>query len=293
MTRLIPSLADISARYDVLFCDLWGCIHDGVTLYPSAVAALLAFRQKGGAVVLMTNAPRTHGAVIRRLDHMGLPRAAWDLVVSSGDATQEAMLRGIAGQKLWHLGPDKDDDLFTDIPADLADLPPITRVDFESAEGIICTGLFDDLTETPDMYRGKFLAAKARNLLMLNANPDLVVDVGEVRIPCAGALAALYESMGGQSMAFGKPHPPIYDLARRKLAAAGIDAPNERVLVLGDGILTDLPGAQGEGIDALLVTGGLEAKRFGTDPAQPDPALLATFLSERGLSPAYAIGLLA
>jgi HAD superfamily hydrolase (TIGR01459 family) len=292
MTRLIPSLAEISASYDVLFCDLWGCIHDGLVLFPDAVAALLAFRARGGRVVLMTNAPRTHRAVIRRLDRMGLPRDAWDLVVSSGDATQEAMLHGAAGRQVWHLGPDMDEDIFTEIPSELAHLPPVTRVPLDTAEGIVCTGLFDDRTETPEAYRAPFLAAKTRGLILLNANPDLVVDVGEVRIPCAGALAALYAQMGGQTMAFGKPHPPIYDLARRKLASAGIDASNDRVLVLGDGILTDLPGARGEGIDAVFVTGGLEAARFGPDPANPDPALLEAFLAERGLDPAYAIGLL-
>lgn len=293
MTRLIPSLAAISDRYDVLFCDLWGCIHDGVALYPDAVAALLAFRAKGGAVVLMTNAPRTHGAVERRLEQMGLPRAAWDLVVASGDATQEAMLNGMAGRKLWHLGPRRDTDIFTEIPPELADLPPITLVPLDAAEGIICTGLFEDMSETPEMYRPQFLLAKTRDLLMLNANPDIVVDVGEVRVPCAGALAALYDSMGGRSMAFGKPHPPIYDLARRKLAKLGIEAAPERTLVLGDGILTDLPGATGEGLDALWITGGLESKRFGVDPARPDPALVAAFVTERGLTPTYAIGLLA
>lgn len=292
MTRLIPALADISAPYDVLFCDLWGCIHDGLALFPDAVAALLAFRARGGCVVLMTNAPRTHKAVIRRLDKMGLPRAAWDIVVSSGDATQEAMLHGAAGRQVWHLGPDMDEDLFTEIPDELVHLPAVVRVPLSEAEGIVCTGLFDDRTETPEAYRGPFLAAKARGLILLNANPDLVVDVGEVRIPCAGALAALYADMGGQTMAFGKPHPPIYDLARRKLAALGRDVGNDRILVIGDGILTDLPGARGEGIDALFVTGGLEAARFGPDAAQPDPARLEGFLGERGLDPAYAIGLL-
>lgn len=288
MTLLIDSLDQIVAEYDVLFCDLWGCVHDGVTLYPAAVAALRRFRARGGAVVLLTNAPRTHGTVERRLGRMGMPADAWDLVVASGDATQEAMLLGAAGQRVWHLGPSKDDDLFTDIPAHMRDRPPVQRVDFDSAQGIVCTGLDNEDHETPDDYRGRFLSAKVRDLPMLNANPDLVVDVGPRRIYCGGALGALYAEMGGRVLSFGKPHPPIYDLARRKLAERGIGG--GRVLALGDGWRTDLAGAAGEGIDALFITGGLEAERFGADPEHPDPVALTDWLAQTGLSPQFAIG---
>lgn len=293
MTQIVESLDQIAAPYDVLYCDLWGCLHDGLNLFPPAVEALIRFRKRGGAVVLMTNAPRTHHAVRRRLDRMGLPAEAWDVIASSGDATQEAMLMGAAGRKLWHLGPDKDEDLFTEIPDWLADRPPIQRVDLDQAQGIICTGLFDEFTETADDYRPRFLLAKTRALTMLNANPDMAVDVGETRIPCAGALARLYETMGGTVMSFGKPHPPIYDLARRRLAERGITYDNDHVLAIGDGILTDIPGARGEGIDALFVTGGLEAQRFGPDPARPDSALLQDWLTAQDLHPRYTIGRLA
>lgn len=291
--RLVGSLADIAAPYEVLYCDLWGCVHDGVSLFPDAVAALIAFRKRGGAVVLMTNAPRTHHAVSRRLDRMGLPPEAWDVIASSGDATQEALLTGAAGRKVWHLGPDKDDDLFTEIPDWLRDQPLIERVPLDVAEGIICTGPFDEFTEQPEEYRGRFLLAKTRDLLMLSANPDLVVDVGDTRIPCAGALAQLYDQMGGRTMSFGKPHPPIYDLARRRLAERGITFEAEQVLAIGDGILTDIAGARGEGIDALFITGGLEAARFGPDPLTPDAARLDAWLASVGEAPRYAIGRLA
>jgi HAD superfamily hydrolase (TIGR01459 family) len=284
VTRPISSLADVAGLYDVLFCDLWGCVHDGLTLFPPAVAALQAFRAGGGTVVLMTNAPRTQGAVARRLDQMGLPRDAWDVIVASGDATQEAMLNGAAGRRVWHLGPEKDDDLFADIPPPLAHLPPVIRVPLDEAQGIICTGPFDEFNETPADYRGRFLSAKARGLMMLNANPDLVVDVGETRIYCAGALAALYAEMGGRVMTFGKPHPPIYDLARRRLAERGRLVDDGRILVVGDGILTDVAGARGEGLDAIFLTGGLEATRFG--PA-PDAAQVAAWLAGQAEDPTY------
>lgn len=290
MTRIIASLAEISAPYDVLYCDLWGCLHNGKALFPQAVSALQAFRKKGGAVVLLTNAPRTKHAVKRRLDQMGLPEDAYDAIAASGDATQVAMLQGAAGRKLWHLGPGKDEDLFTLIPEWLKDQPPIERVSLEEAEGIICTGPFDEFNETPEDYRGRFLSAKVRGLKMLCANPDLVVDFGDTRIYCAGALAELYAEMGGEVLHFGKPYPPVYDTARSALAEKGISVDNDAVLAIGDGFRTDIKGAQAEGIDALFITGGLEAARFGADVEAPEAALLDAWLAENGLSPRYSMG---
>jgi HAD-superfamily class IIA hydrolase, TIGR01459 len=290
LTRIIASLAEISAPYDVLYCDLWGCLHNGKALFPQAVSALQAFRRQGGAVVLLTNAPRTKHAVKRRLDQMGLPEDAYDVIAASGDATQVAMLQGAAGRKLWHLGPGKDEDLFSMIPDWLQDQPPIERVSLEEAEGIICTGPFDEFNEVPEDYRGRFLSAKVRGLTMLCANPDLVVDFGETRIYCAGALAELYAEMGGEVLQFGKPFPPVYDTARNALAAKGITYDTDAVLAIGDGFRTDIKGAQAEGIDALFITGGLEAAQFGPDVANPDPALLEAWLAANDLSPRYAMG---
>jgi ribonucleotide monophosphatase NagD (HAD superfamily) len=166
-------------------------------------------------VALMTNAPRTHGTVARRLERMGLPRDAWDVIVASGDATQEAMLMGAAGRKLWHVGPGATRISSTTSPRRW----PISRRSslraMRKAEGIICTGPFDDSISTPRTYRGRFLSAKTRGLKMLSANPDSWSITAKRRIHCAGALAQLYEEMGGEVLSFGKPHPPIYDLARR------------------------------------------------------------------------------
>lgn len=287
MTDLIPALATLAPRYDAVFCDLWGCLHNGRAPFPAAVAALQSFRARGGTVVLLTNAPRPAPFVQAQLDRMGVPRDAWDLVVSSGDAAQEALFAGLVSRRVWHLGPPKDEGFFTP-PPHLADTPPIARVALKDAEGIVCTGPFDDLTETPEDYRARFLLAKTMGLKLLCANPDLVVDLGDRRIWCAGALAALYTDMGGTSHYFGKPWPPIYDLARRRLADAGRDC--DRILAIGDGFGTDIAGGVGEGIDTLFVTGGLEADRFGPDPEAPDPARLTGWLAEQQLSPTFAIG---
>ncbi|MGY6635374.1 MAG: TIGR01459 family HAD-type hydrolase [Alkalilacustris sp.] len=291
MTRILDRLADIAPDYDVLLCDLWGCLHNGERPYAPAVAALEAFRAGGGRVVLLTNSPRPESGVAKQLESIGVPRGAYDCIVSSGDAAQAGMVAGAVGRRVWHLGPEKDHRFFTALPEHLAAEAPIERVDFDAAEGIVCTGQFSD-DDHPDDYRGRFLAARERGLKLLCANPDIVVDHADRRLWCAGALARLYTEMGGESLYFGKPHPPIYDLARRRLAALGGMPANERILAVGDGLHTDVQGAIAEDIDVILVTGGLAAAETGTADmtAQPDRDRLAGFLEGKALSPTFAMG---
>lgn len=288
MTRIIESLSQIGTNYDALFCDLWGCLHNGKTAFPAAVEALVAFRRGGGKVCLMTNAPRPNAVVAAQLHRMGVPDEAWDLIVSSGDTAQDAMFAGAVGRRVWHLGPAKDDGFFEMIPAEWADAPPITRVALEEAEGIVCTGPFDDLTEAPEDYRTRLMLARQLGLKMLCANPDVVVDLGDKRIYCAGALAEFYQELGGEALYFGKPYPPIYERARRLLNLGS----GARYLAVGDGINTDIRGALQEGIDALFVTGGLAADAMGHDIQNPDPELLREWLALRQIDPEYTIGML-
>ena len=288
MTQIIRSLSDLAGQYDALFCDLWGCLHNGITPFPAAVAALQSFRAGGGRVILVTNAPRPKSSVVKQLDAMGLPRDTWDDVATSGDASQLAMLSGAVGTRVHHIGAPKDEPFFTAFEDDLRDLAAsttITRVPLDQAQGIVCTGLADDLTETPDDYRAQLLLGKTMGLKMLCANPDLIVDMGERRLYCAGALAAEYQQMGGEALYYGKPHPPIYDLARRRL---GLDDP--RILCVGDGIGTDVQGGVAEGLDTLFITGGIAAKEFGADSANPDKGLLDAYLQNQQLSATWAIG---
>ena len=290
MTEIISSL-DQTTGYTALFCDLWGCLHDGVRAFPEAVAALERFRGRGGAVVLLTNSPRPAGDVARQLDQLGTPRSGWDAIVSSGDAAQAAMAAGQFGRRVHHIGPERDLGFFRH-----PDGTPIAveRVPIEEAEGIVCTGLFDDRTDTPDDYRAAILYGKTRGLKLLCANPDIVVDVGERRIYCAGAIAAAYAAAGGRSYYFGKPHPPIYGLARERLnEVAGFAVPPDEILCIGDGIATDIQGAMGESLDSLFVTGGLAAADTGTTGRSgPDPERLAAFLAEQRLAPRFAIAFL-
>ena len=289
MTRIIDSLADIAADYDALFCDLWGCVHNGLEAFPEAVAVLRGFRAGGGQVVLLTNAPRPWREVAAQIERLGVPRDAWDAIATSGDSARLAMFEGAVGTRVYFIGEERDLGFFGRMHL-AEDAPEIARVPLTQAEGIVCTGPFDPHAD-PAVNRPDFLYAKTKGLKLLCANPDIVVDRGDSREWCAGALAQLYTEMGGESLYFGKPHPPVYDLARRRLADldAAISAP--RILAIGDGIRTDILGAQGEDIDSLFVTGGLAARETKTD-RQPDPEALAAFLAAEQVAPTYAIGFL-
>ena len=291
MTRIIGSLDELDPGYRVLYCDLWGCLHDGVRAFSDAVAALERVRARGDLVVLITNSPRPERDVIRQLDLLGAPRSCYDLVVSSGDAAQAALISGMFGRRVYHIGPERDLSFFADAEGRPLD---VELVPLEEADSIVCTGLFDDRTETPDDYRATILYGKTKELKLLCANPDIVVDVGDQRIYCAGAIAAAYAEAGGKSYYFGKPYPPIYALARRRLTElVGHEPIADEILCLGDGIATDIAGAMGEGLDSLFVTGGLAAEETGTTATGgPDPARLAAFLAEARLSPRLAMAFL-
>ena len=287
MTQIIANFAEISDRYDAAFVDLWGCMHNGLTAFPAAVAAMQGFRARGGRVVLLTNAPRPRGPVAVQIARLGIPDDAWDVIATSGDSARAAMFTGVVGDKVWFIGEDTDQSFFE--PLKIVENPmTITQVELADATGIVCSGPFDPHAD-PAIYRPQFLLAKTKGLKLLCANPDIVVDRGESREWCAGALAQLYTEMGGESLYFGKPHPPIYDLARRRLAALGVS--DARIICIGDGIKTDIQGAMGEDLDSLFITGGLAAVETATAD-QPDPAALERFLSAEMLSATFAIGFL-
>jgi HAD superfamily hydrolase (TIGR01459 family) len=290
MTRIIAALSEISDRYDALFCDLWGCVHDGVRALLDAVEALRGFKAKGGVVLLLTNAPRPRESVARQLDRLGVPRDCWDVIATSGDSARAAMFEGAVGRRVWHIGEAHDAPFFEPMALLEGEGIEIEKVPLKEAEGIVCTGPFDPHAD-PSVMRPDFLLAKTRGLPLLCANPDIVVDRGDSREWCAGALAQLYSEMGGQSLYFGKPHPPIYDLARRRLQQIGQSVPDDRILALGDGIFTDVQGGMGENIDTLFISGGLAREETATTD-QPDAAKLAAFLTRAEIEPTYTIGML-
>ncbi|MGB0507651.1 MAG: TIGR01459 family HAD-type hydrolase [Pikeienuella sp.] len=285
-TEIVANLSQIATRYDAVFCDVWGCYHNGQAPMPDAIAALQAFRANGGTVVLLTNAPRPETAVRAQLDAMNAPRDSYDVIASSGAAARDAVRSGDWGKRVYHIGAPKDDPFFENAN--------VERVRLEDAETVVCTGLRDDRTETVDDYVDELREASLRGLRFLCANPDLVVDVGELRLYCAGALAAKYRELGGIVVEYGKPHPQIYDYARKVLTeTAGREIPDHRILCIGDGIRTDVKGAMGEDLDCLFVTGGLAAHEVGDSRGDVDPMRLKTYLDSHVMAPRFAIPLLA
>lgn len=281
--RIIHSLTEIAGGYQALLVDLWGCYHNGITPYPAAMRALAAYRAQGGIVILLTNAPRPAYSVQKFLDRIGADPSSYDGIMSSGAACRRAIRHGEYGDRFHYVGPPRDLHMLTDLG--LEDLP------LEKAGAILCTGLVDDLTESPADYAGRIADWKAHGLTLLCANPDLIVDRGEQRLYCAGSLAQAYERAGGEVVWFGKPHRPTYDQSLDLLAElAGRTIPRQQVLAIGDGIGTDVKGALDYGIDVVFVTGGLSAGELGPDPEHPEPALLEAYLAAQGQAPQFAIG---
>jgi HAD superfamily hydrolase (TIGR01459 family) len=279
----IAGLHEIAARYDAILCDVWGVLIDGKRHFPRAAEALRRFRGQGGRVVLVTNASRPDAEVRRQLLGLGLPEDVFDDLVSAGEATlREIVAR--RGQACYHLGPPRDNGLFEEAGRRLG--VPVRKVSPDEADYVVCTGLFEERAEVPSDYDARLAALKARGLVMLCANPDIVVAIGDDLVYCAGALAERYAAMGGKVRMFGKPHPPIYAAARERLAAlAGREVPDSRILAIGDGAMTDLAGAGRAGIDCLFVTDGIHVEALRRDGQDLDGQALERLVSEAGARP--------
>lgn len=275
----IDSLQEIEGRYGVILSDVWGVVHNGVRAFSDASEALAAARARGLAVVLITNAPRPRAEVQAQLDILGVPRDAYDRIVTSGDVTRD--LIKVGARRVFHLGPERDLSIYDGLDVDIVE-------EFE-ASTIVCTGLFDDDVETPDDYADLLRRLRARDLPFICANPDIVVEKGDRLIWCAGALARDYAQLGGRTQIAGKPHRPIY-VAALEAAAEVLGRPvtEKEALAIGDGVLTDVKGAEQNGIDILYVTGGIHAREYG-ETLEPDPAMLAAFLEKHGHHPVAVI----
>jgi HAD superfamily hydrolase (TIGR01459 family) len=247
---ILDRAGDLLARYDLIFCDVWGVVHNGITAFEDACAALQKFRDKGGTVILVSNAPVPKARVAAMLDSRNVPQAAWDDIVSSGDiALAHVEERGF--KKLYCIGPqDRDQALFKALKAE--------PVHLDKAEAIICTGLNDDRREKPEDYLPILRKAHAHNLPFVCANPDLLVDVGGTLLYCAGAIADLYAHMDGPVYWAGKPYLSAYETAHHKAEAIrDANVARSRCLVIGDAVRTDLKGAENYGCDALFVASGI------------------------------------
>ncbi|MBE0581728.1 TIGR01459 family HAD-type hydrolase [Devosia sp.] len=273
MTSPLPSisgLADLAGRYDAVLSDVWGVVHNGVEAFPTAVDALSQFRAAGGKVVFITNAPRPSGPIIEMLDRLGVHRAAYDAIVSSGDATR-TMIGKYRGRAIHHVGPPTEDDA-------LYDGLDVRRTGADEAEVVVVTDLDTD-EDTPEMYRERARVWLSRRLPMICANPDRVVEHGDKIIYCGGALGDLYAAMGGMVLMAGKPYQPIYEEAFRLAElAAGRPLDKSRVLAIGDSVRTDATGAAKFGVDLLFVTGSIHAAELDAF-GKPDPQAIADLVA--------------
>ncbi len=270
MTEIVlPDIAHfelLAANYDCVLCDIWGVIHDGVTVDMQAVEALQKFKTGGGRVILLTNAPRPAASVARQLAGLGAPDDCGDAIVTSGDVTRK-LLQERRAKKIWHLGPERDNGVYAGLSVNLCER--------QESEVILCTGLFEDDTETPEDYRTIFEECLAAGQEMICANPDLMVDRGGTLVPCAGALAELYGTIGGAVVYAGKPWRPIYDMA---MEIAG-NIVRDRVLAIGDSIRTDMRGAHNCGFDALFIEGVISATE------RKDGKTIEAVFTEAGIRP--------
>jgi HAD superfamily hydrolase (TIGR01459 family) len=289
-TKAVPAIAglgEIAARYDVVLSDIWGVVHNGLESFAAAADALIRFRRGGGTVVLITNAPRPGAPIREQLDHLNVPRAAYDDIITSGDVTM-ALIAARGSAPLHLIGPPRDLSL-VESAARLSPAAPARLTDLAHADYVLCTGLFDDESEVPADYDATLAAMRARRLTMICANPDLVVERGDSLIYCAGALAQRYEEIGGPTVYAGKPYPPIYaralELAR---IARGKTFGERRVLAIGDAMRTDVAGAVAAGIDILFVTGGIHREDLHGDGLLA-AAALEQFSIRHGLWPTAAI----
>lgn len=275
MTRRISGLSELAPDYRAILCDVWGVLHNGESVHRQAEDALMRFRDNGGSVVLLTNSPRPRTGVLEQLAAMGVHRDAFDDIVTSGDVTRE-LIKGADGL-VFHLGPARDLPLFDGLDK--------TLVADGKCKYVVCTGLFEDEVETPQDYRSQLEKLAARNIPFICANPDVVVERGDRLIYCAGALARLYEELGGETLVAGKPHAPIYRVAMEKLAriCAG-ELSKGDVLAVGDGMPTDVAGAINNSFALLYVSAGIHSHEYGpTD--HPDEAALESFLHRNKVDP--------
>ncbi len=279
--RLLNGLGDVAADYDVLLCDIWGVIHDGVTADQAACAALARWAATRGPVVLISNSPRPAPEVVAQLDDLNVARAAWSDIITSGDATR-ALLAARAPGPAFRIGPDRDAPLYSGLGLDFSSV--------EDAAFIACTGPNDDEVETPEDYRKILTRAAERGLEMICANPDIVVQRGDRLIYCGGALAQLYETLGGTAIMAGKPHGPIYELVldrARTLTAAPLAM--ARVLAIGDGLATDIAGANRAGLNVLFIAGGVHGGPDLFEGGRLSAAAVTRLLEDQGLHANFAL----
>ncbi|ESQ82738.1 hydrolase [Asticcacaulis sp. AC466] len=279
--ELLNGLANIAADYDAIFCDIWGVIHNGRQHFPPAYEALRRFKAERGPVILISNSPRPRESLVGQLASLGILDDGFSDVVSSGDATREYLKKFAPQGPAWRIGDPREQSLYEGIDIDLSGKP-------ETAAFISCTSPFDDENDTADQYLHAFTIAAQRKIVMICANPDKVVQRGDKIIMCAGSLADLYASLGGPVIMAGKPYAPIYEMCYQALEKiTGKPHDKTRILAIGDGLPTDVLGANGQGLDLLFIAAGIHAAEATNAEGILDPLLLKAVLDTQMANSKY------
>ncbi len=276
MAKRIQNLSEVIGGYDVVLSDVWGVVHNGVAAFPHSCQALAEARKAGATVVLITNSPRPAPGVIEQLKLLGVEDGTYDRIVTSGDVTRHLIAEG--PKKVFLLGPERDMPLFDGLDVEV--------VSAEEAEAIVCTGFFDDEKEVPEDYTDMLKAWVARDVPFICANPDLIVERGHKMIPCAGAVAAYYEQLGGKTRIAGKPHFPIYDASLAAAREVRGEFDRSKVLAVGDGMPTDVRGALSQGLDLLYISSGIHVAEY-TVNGETDEAILQAWLKQENAAPKF------
>ena len=243
-TKLIKGLSQVYSKYDAFFIDLWGVIHNGIELYPGAIEVLENLNKLNKRFVLISNAPRPSKSVEKYLLKLKMNKGFIKNVFTSGEAALQALKKNVYGKTFFHIGPQRDNDLFSGLEKN--------KTSLEKCEFILCTGLFEKEESSIDFY--KILLEEHKNKKMICTNPDLVVDRGEKREYCAGSVAKIFEEINGEVIYFGKPYPPVYNLSS--------DTKNKKILCIGDNLNTDIRGANIQNYDSLLITSGIHRQEI-------------------------------
>lgn len=280
----VARLSELAARYDAFILDLWGCLHNGVRPYPGVVDAMRQLRARGKQLLVLSNAPRRAQSVAENLPRFGLDPALFDHVLTSGEMAWRALAapsddwHRALGRRCLRIGPGRDSSMLEG--NDLIRAEGVDDADF-----LLATGPMDDSFGLAE-HESLLAAARARDLPMVCANPDLVVVRGEERLICAGALARRYGELGGAVRHHGKPFASVYVEALAMLG--GFE--RARILAIGDGLMTDVKGASEAGIDSALIPGGILGEPLGIAMgAIPDPAMLAPHFAAAGVAPTYLL----
>lgn len=289
MIPILKSLAEVVDRYDVLIVDLWGVIHGGVEPYPEVIPCLQALRAAGKPVGLLSNAPRRSESAGQRLEPMGVTQDLYRFLLTSGDSAHDALAarsdpaHAELGRRYLFIGPEWDGNLVEDLDYVRTERP-------DEADFLLCVGFVDE-GDPLARYDQMLETAAARRAPMLCVNPDLVVHrQSGVTSPCAGLLAQHYRDLhGGEVIYHGKPDARMFRRAAKDLGAGEDD----RVLVVGDSLTTDIKGANAVGFESVFVTRGILAAELGIEPGdEPDRDALEELCRRYGIRPTYALATL-